>query len=256
MGILDIGLIVLICIILASITYVRGLLDLSGSVTAFIVGIIIGLQGGILWIFLLLIFLASSFLATRYKFNYKKKIDAQEGKKGERGVTNVLANGLVPMILAVLHTSNNSSNILTVGIIPHNIVVFLFITSIAGAAADTLASEMGILSRKTYLITSGEKVKPGTNGGISFRGELWAFVGSLYTFIVAFAVFGIFESYFIPLRWIIIGNVMGFISCQIDSLLGATLERKDIIGKSTVNLFAITISIIITGVIIWIIKFW
>lgn len=252
MIILEIGLVISICLILASITYIRGMLNLSGSITAFILGIIIGVQGGLLWILLLLIFLASSFAATRYKFAYKKGLNVQEGKKGERGAINVVANGIVPTFLAFFSIPLNSSNLLGLGYIPYKISLFLFVTSIACAASDTLASEMGILSRKTYLIINGKKVPPGTNGGISLFGELWAFIGSFYTYFVSFFMIFLFEGWHFSHRWIIFGIFIGFISCQIDSLLGATLERNGYIGKSTVNLIAISIIIIITGGIIWI----
>src|SRR3989454_3874320 len=51
-------------------------------------------------------------------------------------------------------------------------VIFLSALSVAGA--DTLASEIGVLSRKTVLITTGEPVPPGTDGGVSRLGQLCA----------------------------------------------------------------------------------
>lgn len=231
------------------------MLNIGGSVTAFGIGIIIGVFGGIEWILLLLIFLGSAFVATRYKFNYKKEHGFQEGKKGERGTVNVLANGLVPMFLAFLHNPANSLNPLDTGLFPYKIVAFLFITSVACAASDTLASEMGILSDKTYLITSFERVEPGTNGGISLYGETWALIGAAYTLGVSFLVFYLLEGVFIEPSLMLFGVSIGFISCQIDSILGALLERKGLIGKSTVNLLAVSVSIIIAGAILWLIKF-
>ncbi|MGM0406163.1 MAG: DUF92 domain-containing protein [Thermoplasmatota archaeon] len=253
--ILELLMIILICVVLASVTYHRGMLDAGGSSTAFVMGIIIGIFGGIEWILLLLIFLASAFLATRYKFNYKKEHGFQEGKKGERGVVNVLANGIVPTLLAVFHNPGNSLNPVSFSVFPYKIVVFLFITSVACAASDTLASEMGILSDKTYLITNLKRVKPGINGGVSLYGEMWAFIGAAYTFGISFVVFYILEGMFIDTSLIIFGIFIGFMSCQIDSILGAVFERKGLIGKSTVNLIAVSVSILIAGAIIWLIKF-
>ena len=253
--ILELLTIIFICVVLSAVTYHKGMLDAGGSATAFGMGIIIGLFGGIEWILLLLIFLASAFLATRYKFNYKKEHGFQEGKKGERGVINVLANGLVPTLLALIHNSGNSLNPVSFSMFPYKIVAFLFITSVACAASDTLASEMGILSDKTYLITTLKRVKPGTNGGISLYGEMWAFIGAAYTFAISFIVFYILEGLFIDISLIIFGIFIGFMSCQIDSIIGAVLERKGLIGKSTVNLVAVSVSIIIAGTIIWLIRF-
>lgn len=253
MIVLDIALIIIICSIFALITYKKGMLDISGATTAFTVGLILGTMGGVLWIILLLIFLASAFLATRYKFNYKESRGIQEGKKGERGVINVLANGLVPVVIALFSVPSSGDNLLGLGFIPHDIAIFLFVTAIACAASDTLASEMGVLSDRVYLITSFERVEPGTNGGISLKGQFWAFAGSAYTFFIAFLLFHVLSDISLPSSWPVIGIAMGFISCQIDSILGATAERKGLIGKSSVNFTAISLSVLITGLILWLI---
>ena len=79
---MDALLIIAICIVLCLMAYYKGLLNLSGSIMTMIFGIIIGLAGGITWIFLLFVFLITSFAATRYKFNVKEKKGIQEGKKG------------------------------------------------------------------------------------------------------------------------------------------------------------------------------
>ncbi|MGM0510208.1 MAG: DUF92 domain-containing protein [Thermoplasmatota archaeon] len=256
MNLLKIGFIVVICLLLAYITYSRKLLNLGGSITAFFVGIILAFQGGITWIILLLFFLGSAFIATRYRFQYKKERGFQEGDRGERGVNNVLANGIIPVLLALFHMPNHDANILhQIGFLEHKLAIFLFITAVAGAASDTLASEMGILSDKTYLITTLKKVRPGVNGGVSVYGEIWAMIGSLYTFTVAYIFFYFFDGDVLPMDWILIGIAMGFVSCQVDSILGALFERKGYIGKSTVNLLSILTSVVITGMIIWMIGY-
>ncbi len=231
------------------------MLDIRGSVTAFFIGMILGVMGGVLWILLLLIFLVSAFLATRYKFNYKITKDLQEGKKGERGAINVLANGIVPVIIAIFNSPASGRNLLGLGYLENNLAILLFVTSVACAASDTLASEMGMLSDKVYLITTGKRVSPGTDGGISLYGEMWALFGSAYTFFVAYIIFHHLSDITFPPAWPFIGITMGFISCQFDSLLGATLEQKGLIGKSSVNTIAISISMIITIVIIWLIAY-
>lgn len=251
MGILDISAlgIILICLILAFATYHKRLLNLSGAVTAFFMALFIGFQGGLVLLFLLLIFLISSFLATKYKFRYKKERGIQEGLEGERGWINVLANGAVPVVILLL---SRSGSILGLGFLESHVVLALFVASIAAAASDTLASEMGMTSEKAYLITDLKRVKPGTDGGVSLYGELWAFIGSFYTFLVVQGVLYIFRPESMLSGTIfMMGVFIGFISCQIDSLLGATFERKDLMGKSAVNFTAISISITIFGGILW-----
>src|SRR2546425_12560539 len=57
----------------------------------------------------------------------------------------------------------------------------VFLSALSVAGADPLASEIGVLSRKTVLITTGEPVPPGTDGGVSRLGQLCAFGAAAYT---------------------------------------------------------------------------
>ncbi len=242
-------LIFIICSALGLITYLKGLLNADGSIMAFLLGLFIALQGGLTLIILLLVFLASAFIATKYKFNYKKERGMQEGFKGERGWKNVLANGFVPAIVLLLY---NSGDLINFGFLNSNFAISLFVLAIAAAASDTLASEIGMASKKVYLITTFERVKPGTNGGISAFGELWAMIGALYTFLLAQLIFYFADTITFSPEILLFGSFMGFLSCQIDSVLGATLERKGILNKSLVNFFAISISTIIFGGVIYV----
>ncbi|MFP4608368.1 MAG: DUF92 domain-containing protein [Candidatus Aenigmatarchaeota archaeon] len=239
---------IVICLGLASITYYKGLLNWDGAVTAFFMAIFISFQGGLTLILLLLIFLLSAFLATRYRFGYKKERGIQQGLEGERGWKNVVANGAIPTIILLLYSSGPVANF---GFLGAKIVFPLFVASVSAAASDTLASEVGMVSKKTYLITNFERVEPGTNGGISLYGEVWAFLGPLYTFLMAQGMFYMANMYLLPLKIILLGTIISFLSCQIDSLLGATLERKGLMTKSMVNFTSIMISMIIFGGILW-----
>ena len=95
-------LIIVICSALSLLAAWKGVLTKGGSLTAFFVGVTIGIMGHFTWVILLLVFFLTSFLATKYKFEYKKSHGLQEGKKGERRTSNVLANGAVPILIAIL----------------------------------------------------------------------------------------------------------------------------------------------------------
>lgn len=96
------------------------------------------------------------------------------------------------------------------------------LAALAVATADTWATELRSTDpNSTYLITSFEKVPPGTNGGMSVKGTLWGIMGALiisilskYVFLLSFPVF----------LCIFIG---GFFGCLVDSYFGATIQRNN-----------------------------
>src|SRR5437016_11765942 len=79
---------------LSALAYWREVLTWDGSLAAFVVGMVIGIFGDVTWLFLLLFFLLSSFLATRYRFAINEALGVQEGVRGDRRVTNVFVNGI------------------------------------------------------------------------------------------------------------------------------------------------------------------
>ncbi|TLZ87828.1 MAG: DUF92 domain-containing protein, partial [Methanobacteriota archaeon] len=132
---------------LSALAYRRDVLTWDGSLAAFVVGMVIGIFGDVTWLFLLLFFLLSSFLATRYRFALKEALGVQEGIRGERKSTNVLANGFAPMAVAAISLTMPAG-------FPKIISGVIFLSALSVAGADTLASEIGVLSRKTVLITT------------------------------------------------------------------------------------------------------
>jgi uncharacterized protein (TIGR00297 family) len=242
-SIVRIGIVLLLCIILASITYYRKLLTLTGSVSAFGVGVLIGVFGDVVWLILLLLFLLSGFAATKYKFAAKEAWGVQEGVKGERKGRNVIAHGLIPVVIAVLAFL---SRYFSLPLLPTEITGLIFISAISVAASDTLASEIGILSDKTYSIVSGRRVSPGTNGGVSWFGQMWAFFGAAFTSIFGWLILHPFSDTMEAGFWIVwIPILVGFVGCQIDSVLGATLEERGVLNKDTNNLVTIAIGSIL-----------
>ncbi|MGC8912441.1 MAG: DUF92 domain-containing protein [Thermoplasmata archaeon] len=239
------------CILIGVLAYWKHLLDLPGTVSAFVVGFCIGLFGGYPWLLLLLLFLFASFFATKYKFKTKKELGLQEGVAGERGWKNVIANGCVPMGIAFLSHFYSSG-------FTHTQYVLFYLVAIAGAAADTLASEIGVLSDRVYLITNFRRVARGTNGGISVLGLCWAFTGSLFVSVIGIGFFGILGEIYVHDAWSILQNIsfvciLGFAGCQIDSVLGATLENRGLLTKGTNNLFSISLTVMLAVVIIWLV---
>jgi uncharacterized protein (TIGR00297 family) len=227
-----------LCGALCFLAYHEDVLTLDGTIAAFGVGMVIGILGNVTWLLLLLFFLLSSFLATRYKFALKEAMGVQEGVKGERRASNVLANGIAPMAAAILSFAQPSW-------FPIEVSGVVFLSALAVAGSDTLASEIGVLSRKAYLITTFKRVAPGTDGGISLLGQGCAIGAALYTALVGWFVLGDLARVYslgatMPTMaaYLVIPAVIGFVGCQIDSVIGATLERKGFVNKKTTNLLA------------------
>lgn len=254
--------ILVLCGLLCLLAYWQKVLDRGGSIVAFGIGAIIGIFGGILWLVLLIFFLLTSFGATRYKYSLKSEKGVQEGKRGERRMKNVLANGLAPCYIALVSYEDFHF------IEEKWMAEIAFVAAISVAAADTTASELGVFSDKTYLITNlKKKVKAGTSGGVSMLGQSWALTASAYTAIMGWVMLFFIPSTFFSsidaisasttlpshsYAMITIPIIIGFMGCQFDSVLGATLERIGLISNNGVNLLATSFG----GLIAWMMIPW
>lgn len=234
----SVAITVLLCLVLSGLAYYRQVLAWDGALAAFGVGLIIGVFGDITWLLLLLLFLLSSFAATRYRFALKEAMGVQEGVRGERRASNVFGNGVAPALVAVLGFQGFGLAVMT-----KDVSGLLFVSSLAVAGADTLASEIGVLSPRPRLITSLRRVKPGTDGGVSPLGQGAAAAASLYTGLFGYLVLvpgsawlGLPVTFPAEPAFLAIPAIVGFLGCQVDSVLGATLERRGWLDKKTNNL--------------------
>ena len=111
------------------------LVDRTGFVAALFVGYLIIIFGGLKWLVILLSlhFLVGFF--TKYHYQRKLNIGVAEMKGGTRSWQNVLSNGTVAAVLAVLY-GTTSLNMFAAG----------FLGAVSTSAADTLATELGLLS--------------------------------------------------------------------------------------------------------------
>lgn len=94
--------------------------------------------------------------------------------------------------------------------------------SLATKLADTFASEIGkAYGKTTFLITTLERVEPGTEGAISTEGTAAAVVGGLLLSLYGWGI-GM-----ISLPGIAISTVAAFLATNVESFLGATLQEKE-----------------------------
>jgi len=210
--------VLLLCAALSVLSWKLGLLTIDGSLASFAVGMVLGLFGGIGWLLLLVLFAFIGFAVTRYKMELKVRKGVQEGRQGERSYKNVLANGLVPMSIAAFTFLAGWE-----GEVP----AIIYMSAVCVAAADTTASELGVLSDRTYMITTFKRVPPGVDGGVSIYGTAWALAASIFAALVGWVVIiGTFPS-----ALALIPAAMGILGCFIDSVIGATLETQGLISK-------------------------
>ena len=195
--------------------------DLSGLFSAALVGIILLVFASAQWFLIMLAFFILGSAATRYKFEYKKRIGVEQGRGGARGYRNVFANGIVAAAAAVLF-----------GVFQQPVFIMMYVGSVATAAADTLASEIGVTGGIPCMITTLKKVPIGTNGGVTPVGELVALLGGLAVSLVAFLL-GV-----ITLPMAAVCAFAGFVGTNIDSIVGATLENRGYLGNAGTNLLA------------------
>lgn len=206
-----VGLFLVIAFALAAI--LLRALDGRGFLASVAVGYSILMGGGLGWFLIVAVFFTLGVGFTWYKYGYKKKLGGAQEKGGARNWPNILANGGIPSIFAVVYFFR-----------PDVLVACLFLGSISTAAADTVATELGLLSRMApRLITNpGRAVQPGTSGGVSPLGFVGAFVASGVIATMA-SIMALLPSILLAFSVCVLGGVVGALA---DSVLGASIQRK------------------------------
>ena len=209
---------VILLFILGFVTYYRKSLDVLGSVVMIVMGIIIIFSAGANWLLLIVLFLVMSLLATKFSKKYKQSLGEFEGRRTSK---NVISNGVVACFMAAF----GGYYLPFVG---------GFIGAIATATSDTLASEIGVLDQHPRLITTFQKVDPGTNGAVSVLGTAVGIVGAAIIGIASYLL-GIMPN---PLLAICVAIISGTVGCFMDSVLGAVFENRHLITNEHVHLIA------------------
>jgi uncharacterized protein (TIGR00297 family) len=217
------------------------------------------------WFLILLIFFVVTAQFTHFKYKIKRRYGAAQEKGGARDWSHVLANGGLPLsivlfsvLLILFFGQINAFGRLEVGVghmmVPASLVIAVafvaFLGAVATATADTLATEIGLLSpQPPRLITNPRKaVPPGTSGGVSVAGELATLLGTLLIGGIAALLaapfwINLFGTTLMPelagiapVTFILVGMVGGIAGCTVDSLLGATWQGHwtcNVCGKQT-----------------------
>ncbi|MDR3102070.1 MAG: DUF92 domain-containing protein [Methanocalculaceae archaeon] len=225
---------VAICVGFAYFAYRAKTVDASGVFAAMLFGIILVTVAGVSWFLVVVSFFILGSFFTKYQYAEKVFLGVEQGKDGRRGYQNAFANALFGVCGAVLF-----------GLTHDEIFVALFLGCIATATADTLASEIGVTGGTPYLITTFRPVPAGTNGGVTMIGELACLFGAIAISGIAFVL--AVSPWYICL----IGIAAGFFGTNMDSLIGALIENKGVIGNSGTNLLATLSGGLFAMVVYW-----
>ena len=166
------------------------------------------------------LFLMTS-VATRLGYRRKLALGLAERREGRNG-WQVLANLAVAALGSVVFSATED-----------RVWLIAAVAALAEAATDTVASEIGQYSGPdARLITTWERVPTGTDGGITVPGSIAGLAAGLVIAAVA-TVAGM-----LPQAQLWIPVATGFAGMLIDSILGATLQRRRWINNEAVNFLA------------------
>ncbi|HEV2499519.1 MAG TPA: DUF92 domain-containing protein [Terriglobia bacterium] len=211
---------VVINLAFALITLGLGQITASGAALGFALGVAVYMGFGYKSFLILLSFFVLGVVATRLGYARKLERGIAERRRGARTWREAAGNILPAAFFSVLVITT-----------PYQWAFLMaLVASLAEAAGDTVASEMGKwLSARAYLITTLEPVKAGEDGGISVAGTAAGFGASVLVVLLGCEL---------GLCWgwnAVIVLAAAFVGNLADSLIGATLERRGLVTNSIVN---------------------
>lgn len=195
----------------------------SGVVAGFLLGVTVYLGYGYKSFAIMLAFVALGSAATRAGYAKKARRGIAERGGGARNWHQAAANSLAGAFFAVLVITTRYEAPFLVAMV----------AAFAEAAGDTVSSEIGQwLSSRAYLITTLRSVPAGENGGISLGGTVAGFAASATVVALGYSLGlcgrGGFLAGGLALGAAFAGNLL-------DSVLGATIERRGLVSNGIVN---------------------
>jgi len=217
-----------IVVIFAVLAIEARALDKGGFLASVLVGYAIFLGGGWRWFVVIAAFFILGVGFTWYKYEAKKRLGGAQEKGGARNWPNILANGGLAAVFGVGELIYGGSAF-----------AVLYLGAMSAAAADTVATEIGLLNRSLpRLITHPSRtVSPGTSGGVTSLGFGGSLMASLAIGVLA-AILGVVRG-LSPAAVVLVAVVGGLSGSVADSLVGAAFQRKSVCvscGAVTENL--------------------
>ena len=180
----------------------------NGLLLAILLDAVVSLILGKFGFTMLCVFLFGSVLIDKIK-KHKLADDGVTKKSGCRDGIQVIANGLVPMMMALLFSATS-----------HPAFLVGYVAALAEAFADTAASGLGVFSNRVFDLFRFKETKAGLSGGMTVIGTLASLIGAFTASLVALA-FGIFNIW-----GVLIAAGSAFLGAVFDSMLGSLLQIK------------------------------
>lgn len=196
--------------LLALVAVYKKALTHFATLLAFLSSVVITYCGGASAFFVLVMTFIGTLVADKVSIKKKAKIfDSINEKHGRRDAVQIFCNVGVAMIAILLY-----------GIFKDEKFFWVYASVMASSLADSMASEIGVLTKgKTFDLRTGKVGERGISGGVSVLGLSASFVGA---FIIALTAM----SFDLSLSLFFIVTLCGWIGAFIDSLLGAFLQVK------------------------------
>ncbi len=216
--------------VLAFLAVRLGAIDLAGALSGAVISIVAFVAGSIPWLVIIVVFFIVSSLFTRYRYEFKRKLGSAQEKGGRRSWPNTIANGGIAAAASIAEIFTHS-----------NIFAIAFLTSVAAALSDTLATEIGLLSNsRPRLITNLKNyVDPGTSGGVTGLGEIVALSSSSGLALLGIGIMVVQTTRLHLASSAFVAVVAGaMIGTTFDSFLGSTyqaLYKCTVCGAITEN---------------------
>ncbi len=228
---------------LGVVSYVLETASVSGMLTGVLLAFATVVLGGLGWFLVLISFFAIGGLAAKFRFDEKNSRGVAEGNDGARGAGNVLGNAGIALCAVLVYAAARA---IVPGTSVPTLIAFAFAGSVAAAMADTLSSEFGGLFDTPRLVTTLQPVAPGTDGAITWQGEVAGIAGAALVAALAALAMPLAGAttlgptsaeavIAVPVAVAVTGA--GFVGMTVDSLLGASVEG-DRIGNQAVNTLA------------------
>src|SRR5215470_12887001 len=210
---------------------VRGVTT-SGAVAGAVVCFALLCAAGIGGFAALLTVFVLTWACTKLGYAKKQRLGTAEARSG-RNASQIVANlGIAGACALAFLTLRQSRWLVAMS------------AALAEAAADTVSSEMGqAVGGQPQLITNWNHVPAGTNGAVTAAGTV---AGIFASAAVAAVCYG---SGILGLRSALVCAAAGVAGMIADSFLGATMERRELLGNNGVNFISTAVAAMVAIVV-------